>query len=283
MPKKPGVGYAAANRPCPSVWEYQGGRTAVATTIREDEHPFGPDGGGPASFGAADQPLHLLAARYLGGRVFAERLSPQGLWADMYQINIVCAERWFADQPKSHRDRYDGVPTLEDLYDVAVSNSRRKNGFYAEYWFSRLAGGKGSTAIIVDDRNWWRYAWLIEEEGWGLGLHDKPNSLGYSIYYDVRFLGGEVPVEPPVDPPPPPPPDPEPEPPGKRYSTPEVRAEELWEMVEEVFRGAKALGFGPPPWLVAMKQVAKLSALPLLPDVVRAKRRFLGQPEEGSP
>lgn len=282
MTKLPGVGWADANAPCPSVWVYQDGRTAIEAQINRAYRPFGEDGGGPAEKGNPDIPLSLLAGRYFPAPL--PGISPQGLWGELWQHNIVVLERWFAEQPLAHRERYDGEPTMEDVYDLAVSQPRRSNWIYARYWFSRLAGGMPETAIIVDQQNWHRYGWVVRGDDWRFGLRSFPNSLGYEVWYDVRWLPEvEAPSDPPVDPPPPPPPDPEPEQSSKRYSTPDVRAEELWVMVEEVFRRAKVIGLSAPTWLIAMRQAAKPLALPLLPDVVRAKRKFLGQPEEGTP
>jgi hypothetical protein len=282
-----GTGYVATH----ATWEDQSGRRIGTFQIDPTAHPWGPDGGPYAAVSIpspqAGAPLELYLLRYAGGGPKPSGGRGIGHWVEAWGLTIGALRRWYSQQPPGHRAEWDGEPTVQELFDACFSQPRN-GSFYA-------AGGE--TRTIASAADWKASRHLLDGalsrgelrlgEVWSILLvgHTRPTE------FLILWMPGTVvdPGEPeePVDPEEPE----EPVEPTKKLSPVPVRVAELDRLISDWQRTFTsrymALHGRRPVWIVPLVlalveslRVAGLLDLALT-ELVRAKRKLHGEPEEG--
>jgi hypothetical protein len=119
-----GTGYTTTH----ASWEQQNSRPLVTFLLDHSARPWGPDGGPGAADALPPPDLALYLQRYAGGgpvpSVGGVTGRGIGAWGEAIGLNVAALRRWWEQQSPEHRAAFDGVATVEEVYDAAFSQPR---------------------------------------------------------------------------------------------------------------------------------------------------------------
>lgn len=124
-----GTGYTTTH----ASWERQDSRRLATFELDPSARPWGP-GGGPRAEDAIPAPdFAVYLQRYAGGGPWPSGGGSTGrgigAWGEAIGMNVFALRRWWEGQSAEHRAAWDGVATVEEVYDAAFSQPRN-GSFY---------------------------------------------------------------------------------------------------------------------------------------------------------